>query len=195
MEKSWISNNFGDYKSVLQYEDETKNTIVIKGHLELYASAVEAKLKNLQRMMGQATDKRNLYFTLEFSNKDDRYRVKFTNISIRTLSVSLGGMHTESNYEQWTDQGVEKAKNNLSKLQSELDSLKSIKTNELTNSEIKKLNKEISEIEKDTQKAKDKLENKTKKSVTERIWLNSNLANIFNSIYNHMRKNTNDDDF
>ena len=24
LEKSWISQNFGDYKSVLQYEDETK---------------------------------------------------------------------------------------------------------------------------------------------------------------------------
>ena len=44
IEKSWISQNFGNYKSVLQYEDEVKNTIVIKGFLELYASQAEQNI-------------------------------------------------------------------------------------------------------------------------------------------------------
>ena len=171
-----------------------KNAIVIKGHLELYASNAEAQLKKLQKMMGQASDKRHMYFTIEFSNKDDRYRVKISDITIKTLSVSFGGLRTESTYEQWTDQGVMKAELNLKKLQSEMDSLKSINTDGLKNSDIKKINKEIEDCGSKLAKAKEKLEDKTNKSSTEKKWLNSNLANIFNSIYNHMQK-TSDDDF
>jgi len=195
MEKSWISKNFGDYKSVLQYEDETKNTIVIKGHLELYASEAEAKMKKLERMMGQATDKRNMYFTIEFSNKDDRYRVKISDITIKAsmLVAYGGGFRSEQTYEEWTDQGVLKATQNLNKLQNEIDSLKSVRTDELKPNEIKKLKKEIAEIEEDIDKNKEKLENKLSKSKVEQRWLNSNLAIIFNSINNHMQKTTDDD--
>ena len=195
MEKSWISKNFGDYKKVLQYEDEIKNTIVIKGHLELYLSDTEAKLKKTQKMLGMATDKRNMYFTIEFSNKDDRYRVKISDITIKA-STALGGgvLRSEQTYEEWTDQGVMKATSNFNKLQNELDSLKALKTDGMKPGEIKKLNKEITELEEDIKKSQEKLDKKIGKSKAEQKCLNSNLANIFNSINNHMQK-TADDDF
>lgn len=194
LEKSWITNNFGDYKSVLQYEDEVKNTIVIKGFLELYGSELESSVKKLQKMIGQATDKRNMFFTIEFSNKDDRYRVKISDITIKILSVSLGGLRADFTYDEFIDQGVKKARLNVDQTQKKLDNLRSLNTNEMKSNEIKKHNKEIAECEKDLAKYKEKLEEKTKKSEKERIWLNTILSNIFNSINNHIQ-NKSDDEF
>lgn len=193
MEKSWISNNFGDYKSVLQYEDEVKNTITIKGHMELYGSQLEMSIKKMQRMMGQASDKRNMYFTIEFSNKDDRYRVKISDIIIKSFGASLGGIRVESTYEEFTDQGVKKARHNLAEAQNKLEALNSVNTNEMKPNDVKKHNKEVTECEEDIAKFKEKLEDKIKKSENEKKWLNTILSNIFNSINNYIQKGSDDD--
>lgn len=193
IEKSWISQNFGNYKSVLQYEDEVKNTIVIKGFLELYASQAEQNIKKLQKMIGKVTDKRQMHFTIEFSNKDDRYRIRISDITIKTSSVTFGGMRGQYTYEEWTDQGVTKAREKLIEIQTELDSLKSVNTNGMKSSEIKNLNKKISEAEEEVKESKEKLDKKIQKSNIEKRWLNSNLSAIYNGINNYLKNNPDDD--
>ena len=197
LEKSWISKNFGDYKSVLQYEDDVKNTIVIKGKLQLFSSSAEAQIDKLSKMVGNATDKRYMFFTIEFLNKDDRYRVRFSDIAIKaSFGAAYGkGLLSEQTYEEWTNQGVKKAMNNLTKAQNELESLKSSKTTDKKPNEIKKIDKEIAKVEKEINDCKEKLDRKIKKSEQEKKWLNANLAAIFNSISSSISKSSADDDF
>lgn len=197
LEKSWISKNFGDYKSVLQYEDDVKNTIVIKGRLQLFLSSAEVQINKLSKMVGNATDKRYMFFTIEFSNKDDRYRVRFSDIAIKaSFGAAYGkGLVFQQTYDEWTDQGVQKAMNNLTKAQYELESLKSSKTADKKPKEIKKIDKEIAKVEKEIDDCKEKLDRKIKKSEQEKKWLNANLAAIFNSISSSISKSPADDDF
>ncbi|NDV84892.1 DUF4468 domain-containing protein [Bacteroides sp. 51] len=73
--KQWVAKTFGDYKSVLQYEDPENCKIIIKGivGMEKYTYYVNEK-----RVVG----KPDLSFTLTIDCKDDKYRLKFENMTV-----------------------------------------------------------------------------------------------------------------
>ena len=86
-----------------------------------------------------------------------------------------------------------KAREKLIEIQTELDSLKSVNTNGMKSSEIKNLNKKISEAEEEVKESKEKLDKKIQKSNIEKRWLNSNLSAIYNGINNYLKNNPDDD--
>lgn len=71
--KSWIADTFGDYKSVLQFEDVDNNRIIIKGISKLWTKLF------LDR---GGRDEFTARYTIKFDFKDDRFRIMFDNIKI-----------------------------------------------------------------------------------------------------------------
>ena len=195
LEKSWITNNFGDYKSVLQYEDEVKKTIVIKGRLQLYRSSLEASTEKLNQYSGKASfGKRYMLFTIEFSNKEDRYRIRISDISIKDNSlIAYGGGSRDNTYEEYTDEGYGKALFKYTTKDIELNKLKAVETKDMKPGELKKHDEDILQCEKELDKLKEKMEKKKAKSDAEKKWLNEYLANIFNSINENMQRQSEDD--
>ena len=79
--KSWIATSFGDYKSVLQYEDAENYRIIIKGKTPVFIDTVDDEIR-LNRAVQYS-------FTMTFDFKDDRYRIKFEDIAVKT-GISVG---------------------------------------------------------------------------------------------------------
>jgi len=73
--KMWIAKTFGDYKSVLQYEDPENNKIIIKG-----SSKMEDVTNVIDRVV--VKEKPNLLFLLTIDCRDDKYRLKFENMEV-----------------------------------------------------------------------------------------------------------------
>lgn len=72
--KEWVSKTFGDYKAVLQYEDTDNCKLIIKGKLPL-SEVIE--FNSGYRTFYNPT----LSFILSFDGKDNKYRLKFENMS------------------------------------------------------------------------------------------------------------------
>lgn len=84
--KVWISKNFNDYKAVIQLEDSEKTKIIIKGIIPTFrihdvgASAFTDYFVNI-------------HFTLTIDCRDNKFRLKFENISVKGEKiVDLGVM-------------------------------------------------------------------------------------------------------
>lgn len=76
--KEWIAKTFGDYKSVLQYEDAENCKIIIKGI---------SALRDIISYDGKTRiiEKPDLLFTLIVECKDDKYRLKFENMTVNDI--------------------------------------------------------------------------------------------------------------
>lgn len=63
--QTWITKSFGDYKSVIQFEDKSSGKIIVKGNAELdIRSSPEFK------------------FLIEINIKDEKYKIDVTDIEI-----------------------------------------------------------------------------------------------------------------
>ena len=62
--KEWVAKSFGDYKSVLQFEDDKNHKIIVKGFSEM-------------------SDDSKLSHTITIDSKDERYRVQITDLQIK----------------------------------------------------------------------------------------------------------------
>ena len=134
--KTWVAKTFGDYKSVLQYEDNNNHRIIIKGTVTVTTS-----------VSGDATGKYTASFTSTYDFKDDRFRIKYENIKIEytvsyhgvdlNLPVELGDFFTTSKTERY-----------LADKKAELEVLKERSSEKLSLKEREKLNGKIADIEK-----------------------------------------------
>ena len=72
--KDWIVKTFGDYKSVLQFEDDDK--IIIKGYSDLDAKIRDISVSDLH------TIDTKVYYTLTIESKENKFRYKLDDIYI-----------------------------------------------------------------------------------------------------------------
>ncbi len=71
--KTWIAKTYGDYKSVLQFEDSDKARIIIKG---------VSPLKTHLNFDTGGKKELSVTYTITFDFKEDRYRILFDNVGI-----------------------------------------------------------------------------------------------------------------
>lgn len=126
--KTWIAKTFGDYKSVIQFEDDNNYKLILKGHHDLPDEVID---------ISQLYSKINVYYTLNYTitidSKDDRYRILFDNVSVhsKTETYILGTRNTNVDAEadrlvsEYCKPYVPDAER-LERKRSELDSLNSV---------------------------------------------------------------------
>ena len=93
--KSWIVKSFGDYKSVIQFEDAEECKLIIKGKLSPRHD-MDTKRTIPDKMIIYYLNSQ-MEFTLTFEAKEDRYRLKFEDITVSCSEekvVKLRTSHT-----------------------------------------------------------------------------------------------------
>ena len=95
--KTWIAKTFGDYKSVIQFEDDNNYKLILKGHSELPKEVID---------MSQLLTKINVFYTLNYTitidSKEDRYRILFDDIRVssKTETFVLGNRESDIDAEK-----------------------------------------------------------------------------------------------
>lgn len=73
LSKEWVAKSFGDYNSVLQFEDDSNFKIIVKGQYAM-------------------SDRRKLSFTITIDSKDDKYRVRLSDLLIKEYVTQISGV-------------------------------------------------------------------------------------------------------
>ena len=137
--KSWIAKTFGDYKSVLQFEDPDNHRIIIKG------------VSKLDTKLNFNTGGRNdisAQYTITFDFKEDKYRIAFDNVKIHEIkTLYKGGMVHETDWSPSFLYDRRETSYYTDKLSHRLDSLNTIEGR--PNREMKKIEKEKKQIQKE----------------------------------------------
>lgn len=81
--KEWAAKKFGDYKSVLQFEDDQTHKIIIKGHSDVY--------------------KGNLSYTITIDSKDDKYRVKIEDLIVKDYAELSDDKKGDISFHEYVD--------------------------------------------------------------------------------------------
>lgn len=71
--KEWVAKTFGDYKSVLQFEDDEAYKIIVKGFSPM-------------------SDDSKLSYTITIDSKDDKYRIIISDLSIKDYILQTSRM-------------------------------------------------------------------------------------------------------
>lgn len=139
--KSWIATSFGDYKSVLQYEDYENHRIIIKGTATLSTST-----------SGNAGNKYTASFISTYDFKEDRFRIKYEDVSIHYTVYYNGKPLLEQDYSLLeyvttiiTERYIEKKLNELMELTEQDVSSLSKREKENLQAKIEKVEQEIIE--------------------------------------------------
>lgn len=86
--KAWVATSFGDYQSVLQYEDRESCKIIIK------ASKPIEKVFDADNI--HISYEPILNFTLTIDCRDDKFRMKFENMDLDAIRTLIGPITTKS---------------------------------------------------------------------------------------------------
>lgn len=101
--KGWIAKTFGDYKSVLQYEDPDNSRIVIKGFSALKDIVYFEDKRRI-------TENPELSFTLTIDCKDDKYRLRIENMIVAVKKTTRIGLMMDIVSNETYDLAIYKAK-------------------------------------------------------------------------------------
>ena len=86
--KEWVATSFGDYQSVLQYEDRETYKIIIKAR------------QPIEKVFDMANNhiyyEPILNFTLTIDCRDDKFRMKFENMDLDAIRTLIGPITTKS---------------------------------------------------------------------------------------------------
>ena len=194
--KQWIAKTFGDYKSVLQYEDEANAKIIIKGKCPL------GSYYNISEELLSDKDDVKMSFTLTLDFKEDRYRAKMEDLvaeidntfKVMFLDNTFKVMFSPT-YKHKTEPITTFCKNDDSKIDTlieennnELDTLQNrLSTEKLKKKEINLINEDIKNL-KDTNEM---LRNKKAVAFMHRYDTQRAISQLLNSLYKDI--NTNDD--
>lgn len=135
--KTWIAKTFGDYKSVLQYEDNENHRIIIKG-----STVVSTKVS------GDAVGEYKAFFTSTYDFKEDKFRIKYEDIQILyTVSYHGSDLDLPTPLEDF----FSTARNDryLVELKDELEVLKEKSQGKLTRKERENLDAKITKLKAD----------------------------------------------
>lgn len=146
--KTWIATAFGDYKSVLQFEDNQSGRIVIKGHIP--ASEIKTEWVAIRS---------EYLFTMIFDIKEDRYRIKFEDIiSKRSIFYENNTTYIKQTIDKYLNDvclsdidkeelGITDCEKRLKKTQSYIDFYKNKKAESKYREQYTKLTLELKELE------------------------------------------------
>lgn len=169
--KTWIAKTFGDYKSVLQFEDNDKNRIIIKG-----VSSFDSHFN----FDTGGNSNQYINYTITFDFKEDRYRIQFDDIKIHeTKTLYRGGMVHDTD---WSLNYLEPsilAVLNVSELTQKLDSLNNMQG--LSKHEQKKVERQKKKIQKDLVEREEVLAVETAKSDAKKNRYKRIICDLFNS--------------
>lgn len=87
--KRWVSKSFDSYKAAIQYEDDENTSLTLKGIIPMEITDVDAA-NYTQYKVG-------LYFTLSIDCRDNKYRLKFENLSVKGIKVVSLGLAKSTN--------------------------------------------------------------------------------------------------
>lgn len=145
--RTWIAKTYGDYKSVLQFEDSDKARIIIKGvsHLKTHLYFDTGGKKEYS-----AT------YNITFDFKEDRYRILFDNVGIHEYYKY--GRNTTAHESDWSVSHI--ITTTLPELSiryhsAQLDSLNALQG--LSKQEMRKVEKEKRELVKFIEEQQEKL--------------------------------------
>ena len=181
--KSWIATNFGDYKSVLQYEDDNNYRIIIKGKSPIVNAT--------SSITYQYT------FTMTFDFRDDRYRIRFEDIEIlRGVSFVRNAPtpNTKLMWEEYFTYDTEKFVKERAKYTAIRDSLQSVlvSNSRMRDRDRERIEKELSKAEYAISYDDNVINNVADKTVAENILrFKTTFCDIVNSAVKMI--NTNDD--
>lgn len=90
----WIAKTFGDYKSVLQLEDADMGKIIIKGNSDL------ENIVEFDKSQNKTEYSPILYFTLTIDCRNDKFRLKFENMSLNVRKkISVAFLEKKSSFD------------------------------------------------------------------------------------------------
>lgn len=176
--KVWVAKTFGDYKSVLQFEDEENNIIIVKGLSRL------PKEETIDPIYGLPLEiNPKMTYTISIDIKDDKYRVKIEDINIFSV-WDTGWFETEQNQNirqfctviNRFDGDIEKERRNLDSLELVAMATKSKRGIRDLNEKRDNILKEIAEL-----KVKSEMTDDLYKRRKETISLT--LSGLLNSLY------------
>lgn len=113
--QEWIAKTFGDYKSVIQFENKDEGKLIIKG------------ISKVSYPQSNTIEKINYTITIEC--KDNRYKYTISDIQIFVHSYIVGGTR-EFNYDITHEQhrvDIQKNNNSIDYYNVQIDSLNNIK--------------------------------------------------------------------
>lgn len=131
--QEWITRTFGDYKSVIQFEDPQKGRLIIKGLSRI--NYVE------QNQLGIIKEKMN--YTITIDCKDNKYRYIISDIDITRSFIVLGHGNDYKITHNSHLESINKSKLEKPTYQAKLDSLLNIDIKTLKKKERKVIEEEI----------------------------------------------------
>lgn len=191
--KQWVAKNFGDYKSVLQFEDEANHRIIIKGTMTIVNETGGKDGLTIET-------NHSLSFTFTIDSKDDRFRARIEDMNVHMIrnAYILGRKSnlTDKNLscDEYLDLATDtlKIRLDLDKLQQDLDGLNAVDENNLSRKE-KKIRKEaIAEVEKRIRGKQSDMKVTIENHQKQLAHLQQSLAALMNSLFASVNKN---DDF
>ena len=138
--KEWVATTFGDYKKVIQFEDNENCKLIIKGISNVdYATGV-----TVSGVTGM-TKKEKLSYTITIECKDDKYRYKINDIVVNSTVIVLGTSVNEIPYTP--DRHIEL----IMKNSNELENLKAIDSSKMKKKQLTEHSEKIESLEKSIQ--------------------------------------------
>lgn len=183
--REWIAKTFGDYKSVLQFEDEENGKIIIKGTTPLEQ---ERKISSFPDFY---TPKMSYTITLDF--KDDRFRIKMEDIvfDVRNDMTLLSRITSNKTYDYAgyiaaSEYSSTTSEIRVKELQEEIETLKA-KGESLKKKDLKKLE----ELENELSEELPKIEQQGKIQIKRENEVKVAIASLVSSLSKAV--NTSDD--
>lgn len=131
--QEWIARIFGDYKSVIQFEDSENGKLVLKGSTPIDFTSATVKVDGVTGM----STKERINYTLTIECKDGKYRYRLNDVFvIRTYDILGSIVHSKPI----------SPLDNLSKIaeyDNELKSLQAIDVSKLKKKKLEEHNKKI----------------------------------------------------
>ena len=191
--KQWVAKNFGDYKSVLQFEDDANHRIIIKGTMTIVDE------KGGKEGLTIETN-HSLSFTFTIDSKDDRFRARIEDMNVHVIrnAYILGSKSnlTDKNLscDEYLDLATDtlKIRLDLDKLQQDLDGLNAVDENNLSRKEKKMRKEAIEEVEKRIRGKQNDMKVTIDNHQNQLAHLQQSLAALMNSLFASVDKN---DDF
>lgn len=192
--KQWIAKNFGDYKSVLQFEDDVNHRIIIKGSMAIVDETGGKDGLTVET-------KHTLFFTFTIDSKDDRFRARLEDMSVHMLKTAdILGMRKSSltdkvvSCDDYTNLTADTLKISLElvELHQYLDGLNAVDVDNLSRKEKKMREEAIAEVEKKNRGKQSDMKVTIENHQKQLIHLQQSLSALMNSLFASVNK---DDDF
>jgi len=136
--KDWVAKTFGDYKSVLQFEDNENCKLIIKGFSDIDYTAPTVEVDGFVGM----TTKEKISYTITIECKDAKYRYTINDIMVHQIVTILGTTVTPVPFPP-SDHI-----NKISQYKKDLDYLKALDISKMKKKVLAEHNSKIADAEK-----------------------------------------------